>query len=68
MKDLKSSKNLENRSKQKKFKRKYHIFAKELDGISWRNWKSEILLDIQNAIGLSQTDELISFNIEGKLL
>gem|GEM_PF-5399306 len=39
-----------------------------MDGISWRNWKSEILLDIQNAIGLSQTDELISLKIEGNLL
>ena len=68
MKDLKSSKDLDNRSKQKKFKSKYHIFANELDGISLRTWKSDILLDIQNTIGLSQTDELISFNIGGNLL
>ena len=57
-----------NKTKQRKFKRKYQIFAKELDGISLSNWKSNILSDMTNGNGFSQLDELIqSINGENQL-
>ena len=51
--------NYNNKTKQLKFKKKYQIFAKELDGISLSNWKSNILSDMTNGNGFSQLDELI---------
>jgi hypothetical protein len=51
--------NNQNKIKQRKFKRKYQIFANELAGISLSNWKSNILSDITNGIGFRQLDELI---------
>ena len=47
------------KTKQKKFKNKYQIFAKELDGISLNNWKSDILSDMTNGDGFTQLDELV---------
>ena len=54
--------------KQRKFKSKYQIFAKELDGISLNNWKSDILTDMTNRDGFRQfrqLDELIHSINEG---
>jgi hypothetical protein len=42
-----------------KYKKKYQIFTKELDGISLSNWKSNILSDMTNGSGFSQLDELM---------
>lgn len=54
------------KSKQRKFKSKYQIFAKELDGISLSNWKSDIISDMTNGDDFRQLDELIkSRNGEG---
>ena len=47
------------KTKQKKFKNKYQIFAKELDGISLSNWKSDILSEITNGKNFHELDELI---------
>ena len=47
------------KTKQKKFKNKYQIFTKELDGISLSNWKSNILSDITNGNGFHELDELM---------
>lgn len=55
-----------NKIKQKKFKRKYQIFANELAGISLDNWKLDIMSDTTNGNGFSQLDELIqSINVGG---
>jgi hypothetical protein len=54
--------------KQKKFKEKYQIFAKELDGISLSNWKSNIVSDMTNANDFSQLNELIHSINGGNLL
>ena len=55
-----------NKTKQRKFKSKYQIFAKELDGISLSNWKSNILCDMTNGKDFRQVDELIhSINVGG---
>jgi len=51
--------NNRNKTKQKKFKTKYQIFAKELAGISLDNWKSNILSDMTDGNGFRQVDELI---------
>lgn len=57
-----------NKTKQMKYKKKYQIFAKELDGISLSNWKSNILYDMTNGNGFSHLDELIqSINGGGNL-
>ena len=58
------SNNLE-KTKQRKFKSKYQIFAKELDGISLNNWKSNILSDMTDGDGFRQLDELIHSINEG---
>ena len=47
------------KTKQWKLKKKYQIFAKELDGISLSNWKSNILSDMTDGNGFRQLDELI---------
>ena len=47
------------KSKQRKFKSKYQIFAKELDGILLNNWKSDILTDMTDGNGFRLLDELI---------
>ena len=47
------------KSKQRKLKKKYQIFTKELDGISLSNSKSDILSDMTNGNGFSHLDELI---------
>ena len=47
------------KTKQMKYKKKYQIFTKELDGISLSNWKSNILSDMTNGSGFSQLDELM---------
>ena len=47
------------KAKQRKFKKKYQIFAKELDGISLSNWKSNILSDMTDGNGFRQLDELM---------
>ena len=57
--------NNQNKIKQRKFKSKYHIFAKELDGISLSNWKSNILSDMTNGNGFREMDELIQSINEG---
>ena len=51
--------NNQNKIKQRKFKSKYQIFAKELDGISLSNWKSDIISDMTNGDDFRQLDELI---------
>ena len=48
-----------NKTKQWKLKKKYHIFTKELDGISLSNWKSDIVSDLTNGNDFHQLDELI---------
>ena len=53
------------KTKQRKFKSKYQIFAKELDGISLSNWKSNILSDMTNGNGFREMDELIQSINEG---
>ena len=53
------------KTKQRKFKNKYQIFAKELDGISLNNWKSNILSDMTDGNGFRQLDELIQSINEG---
>lgn len=55
----------QNKIKQRKFKSKYQIFAKELDGISLSNWKSNILSDMTNGNGFREMDELIQSINEG---
>jgi len=61
--------NNQNKIKQRKFKSKYQIFTKELDGISLSNWKSNILSDMTDGNGFRQLDELIqSINGEGNQL
>lgn len=57
--------NNQNKIKQRKFKSKYQIFAKELDGISLSNWKSDIISDMRNGDDFSQLDELIKSINEG---
>ena len=57
--------NNQNQIKQRKFKSKYQIFAKELDGISLSNWKSNILSDMTNGNGFREMDELIQSINEG---
>ena len=52
------------KTKQWKLKKKYQIFAKELDGISLTNWKTSILSNVENAYDFSQLDKLIQ-SIEG---
>lgn len=52
-----------NKSNQKKFKRRYQIFANELAGISLKNWKSNIISNKKNAEDF-QLDELIQ-SIDG---
>jgi hypothetical protein len=54
-----------NKIKQKKFKRKYQIFANELAGISLDNWKSDMISDMKNGNGFSRLDELIQ-SINGR--
>jgi hypothetical protein len=51
--------NKTNKIKQRKFKRKYQIFANELAGISLNNWKSNVLYDMTDGNGFRQVDELI---------
>jgi hypothetical protein len=48
-----------NKTKQRKSKRKYQIFANELASISFGNWKSNILSDMTNVNDFSKLDELI---------
>lgn len=56
------------KTKQQKLKKKYEIFANELEGISMSNWKSNIIFDLDNEERFRQLYELIQSISGGNLI